>query len=88
MEAEARNARSKLRKELEQKVAKIEEELALLDKRKGEVVIKLQDENTYGDPVKFRALNGEAERIEGDIQKKTAQWEKATEEYEAAKANG
>ena len=82
-EAEARNARSKLKKEAEQKVTKIEETLAQLDKRKHELVALLHDEATYADAAKFRALTLEMEGIEPKIAKETAAWEKATEELEA-----
>ena len=81
-EAEARNARSKLKKEAEQKVTKIEETLAQLDKRKHELVALLHDEATYADAAKFRALTLEMEGIEPKIAKETAAWEKATEELE------
>jgi ATP-binding cassette subfamily F protein 3 len=75
--------RSKLKKEAEQKVTKIEETLAQLDKRKHELVALLHDEATYADAAKFRALTLEMEGIEPKIAKETAAWEKATEELEA-----
>jgi len=86
-EAEARNARSKLKKEAEQKVAKIEETLTQLDKRKHELVVLLHDEATYADAAKFRALTLEMEAIEPRIAKETAAWEKATEELESFTGN-
>lgn len=82
-EADARNARSKARKEVEQKISKIEAELATLDKRKHEIVALLQDGATYADAVKFRALSEELEKIEPAVAKQTSAWEKATEELEA-----
>jgi ATP-binding cassette subfamily F protein 3 len=85
-EADARNARSKGRKEVEQKVSKIEAELAAMDKRKHEIVLLLQDGATYADPVKFRSLSEELEKLEPSIAKQTAAWEKATEELEAMPA--
>lgn len=86
LEAEARNARSKARKDLDQNVAKIDAELAALDKRKLEVVAALQDPATYSDTVKFRALSEELQKLESTIVKQTAAWEKAAEELERAVA--
>ncbi|MBL9180398.1 MAG: ABC-F family ATP-binding cassette domain-containing protein [Verrucomicrobiaceae bacterium] len=82
LEAEARNARSKAKKDAEQRVAKIEAELATLDKRKHEIVELLQDEATYADAVKFRDLSAELEAVEPKIAKLTTEWEKAAEEVE------
>ena len=82
LEAEARNARSKATKDAEQRVAKIEADLATLDKRKHEIVELLQDEATYADAVKFRDLSAELEAIEPKIAKLTTEWEKAAEEVE------
>ena len=85
-EADARNSRSKGRKDVEQKISKIETELAALDKRKHEIVALLQDSATYADPVQFRALSAELEKLEPTIAKQTSAWEKATEELEAMPA--
>jgi len=82
LEAEARNARSKAKKDAEQRVAKIEAELTTLDKRKHEIVELLQDEATYADAVKFRDLSAELEALEPKIIKLTTEWEKAAEEVE------
>lgn len=81
-EAEARNARSKLRKQLEEKVTAIEQRLASLEKRKLELVELLQDGATYADAVKFRALSEELEQIEHRIAQETTAWEKAAEDLE------
>lgn len=82
LEAEARNARSKAKKDAEARVAKIEAELTALDKRKHEIVELLQDEATYADAVKFRDLSAELEAVEPKIAKLTTEWEKAAEEVE------
>ncbi|MBL9183798.1 MAG: ABC-F family ATP-binding cassette domain-containing protein [Verrucomicrobiaceae bacterium] len=82
LEAEARNARSKAKKDAEQRVAKIEADLATLDKRKHEIVELLQDQATYADAVKFRDLSAELEALEPKIAKLTTEWEKAAEEVE------
>ena len=82
LEAEARNARSKAKKAAEQRVYITEAELAKVEKRKNEIVELLQDQATYADAAKFRALSTELEAIEPKIAKITADWEKATEELE------
>ncbi|MBL9134183.1 MAG: ABC-F family ATP-binding cassette domain-containing protein, partial [Verrucomicrobiaceae bacterium] len=82
LEAEARNARNKAKKSAEQRVYITEAELAKVEKRKAEIVELLQDEATYADAAKFRALSAELEGIEPKIAKITADWEKATEELE------
>jgi ATP-binding cassette subfamily F protein 3 len=82
LEAEARNARSKAKKDAEQRVAKIEADLATLDKRKHEIVELLQDQATYADAIKFRDLSAELEALEPKIAKLTTEWEKAAEEVE------
>jgi ATP-binding cassette subfamily F protein 3 len=82
LEAEARNARSKAKKDAEQRVAKIESELSALDKRKQEIVELLQDQATYADAIKFRDLSAELEAVEPKIAKLTTEWEKAAEEVE------
>ncbi|MCB1275543.1 ribosomal protection-like ABC-F family protein [Prosthecobacter sp.] len=86
LEAEARNARSKAKKDAEQRLAKVEAELTTLDKRKHEIVELLQDEATYADAVKFRDLSTELEAVEPKIAKLTTEWEKAAEEVEKLNA--
>ncbi|WP_395750666.1 ABC-F family ATP-binding cassette domain-containing protein [Prosthecobacter sp.] len=83
LEADARNARSKAKKELDLRVFHIEQELATLDKRKHQIVQMLQEEATYADAAQFRALSAELETVETKITKLTAEWEKDTEALEA-----
>lgn len=83
LEAEARNNRTKGRKELEKLVAQIEAELADLDKRKLEIDTLLQDSTVYADPAKFRDLTTELEQIEKKAGHRTTAWEKAAEDLEA-----
>jgi len=86
LEAEARNARSKAKKDAEQRIAKIEAELATLDKRKHEIVGLLQDEATYADAAKFRDLSAELEALEPKIAKLTTDWEKEAAALEKSAA--
>jgi ATP-binding cassette, subfamily F, member 3 len=82
LEAEARAALGKTRKGVEDRIARIEAELAALEKRKLELVALLQDGSTYSDAVKFRTLTEELEAIEPQVAKQTTAWEKATEDLE------
>jgi ATP-binding cassette subfamily F protein 3 len=77
LEAEARNARSKVRREAEQRVAAVEAELAAVEKRKLELVALLQDPATYADAAKFRDFSAELEAAEPRIAKLTSEWESA-----------
>ena len=85
-EAEARNARSKARRDAEQRVAAIEAELSALDQRKHELVALLQDPATYADAARFRDLGVELEAAEPKIAKLTTDWEKAAEALETLTA--
>jgi ATP-binding cassette subfamily F protein 3 len=77
LEAEARNARSKVRREADQRVAAVEAELAAVEKRKLELVALLQDPATYADAAKFRDFSAELEAAEPRIAKLTSEWESA-----------
>ncbi len=83
LEAEARNARSRAKRELETRLGKIETELAEKEARKLEVVRLLQDPETYADGAVATALSRELEDIEALIEKRTGEWEAATLELEA-----
>jgi ATP-binding cassette subfamily F protein 3 len=83
-EAEARNARSRAKRALEERIAQLESELTALDKRKLEIVTLLQDGATYADAARFRELSEELEKVEKTTGEKTLAWEKAAEELEAA----
>jgi ATP-binding cassette subfamily F protein 3 len=82
LEAEARNARSRARRELEGRVSAIEEELAGKESRKDEIVTLLQDSATYADSAKATALNREMEEIEDRIEELTGRWEAAASDLE------
>lgn len=83
LEAEARNARSRARREMATRVGKIETELAEKETRKLELVRLLQDPATYADGAVATALSRELEEIEAVIEKRTGEWESATLELEA-----
>ena len=83
LEAEARNARSRAKRELDTRIGKIEAELAEKEARKLEVVRLLQDPETYADGAVATALSRELEDIEALIEKRTGEWEAVTLELEA-----
>lgn len=83
LEAEARNARSKGRKEVEKRIAQTEERLAVIDARRKEIETALQNPVTYADGPRASALHRELDELEAETAKKTAAWEKAAAELEA-----
>lgn len=82
LEAEARNARSRARKEVEARIAKIEGELAEKETRKTDIIRLLQDPETYADGAQANALSRELEDIEGRVELLTGEWEAAAAELE------
>ena len=72
---------------MEQRLAELENELTTMDKRKHEIVLLLQDEDTYADAARFRDLSQELEQIEKKAGQKTAAWEQMAEDLEAKFGN-
>ncbi len=85
-EAQARQARSQRKKELETRISAIEAELAAKEKRNSEVVTTLQDSAVWSDPTKAMALQKEHDELAAAIERLTAEWETATSELEALTA--
>ncbi len=83
LEAEARNARSRAKKELEQKIQDIEARSAALEKRRGELHAVLRDSSAYADGAKATDLQRELDQADRQIEDLTAQWERATADLEA-----
>ncbi len=82
LEAEARNARSRTKRELEARIGRIEGELTEKETRKTAIVRLLQDPETYADGAQANALSRELEDIEGQVELLTGQWEAAAAEME------
>jgi ATP-binding cassette subfamily F protein 3 len=82
LEAEARNARSKRKRELETKMAETESRLEAVEKRKHMVELALQDPATFADPALSRTLQQELDALSKETQTKTSEWEKAAAELE------
>ena len=81
-EAEARNVRSRAKKELEQRIAITEAKTAKLEARKSEIHALLRDSATYGDGAKATELQRELDDTDARIERLTAEWEKDTVELE------
>ena len=82
LEAEARNARSKRKKDLETKIAETEARLEAVEERKRQVEMALQDPATFADATLSRTLQQELDALETETHKKTTEWEKAAAELE------
>lgn len=74
-EAEARNARSRVRKDLEAEVARIEQNLSKLEEQQTQAVALLQKPDTYADGALATKLQQQLAEIEQEIRRTTKQWE-------------
>ncbi len=85
LEAQERNARSMERKANEQRVAKLEAEIAAKEKRNAEIIAMLHNPAVWSDTAKATALQKEHDQLEAELPKLTAEWEaKASDEAVAA----
>ncbi len=85
-EAEARNARSRAKKDLEQRIFITEAKTAKLEVRRNEIHELLRDSATYGDGAKAAELQRELDDTDARIERLTADWEKDTVQLEALNA--
>jgi ATP-binding cassette, subfamily F, member 3 len=74
-EAEARQARSNAKKQLEQRVAQLEQTLAKSETRRTELLNLLQDPATWADGGKALEYQKEHDALDATITKLTAEWE-------------
>jgi ATP-binding cassette, subfamily F, member 3 len=79
-EAEARQARSKLKKDLESRVAELEKSLATSEARRAELLALLQDPATWADGAKALACQKEHDELDARIHSITAEWEEKAEQ--------
>ena len=86
-EAEARNARSRAKREVEDKMAGIENDLAQAEARQKEVLRLLQDPETYSDGGTAMTLQREAELLDATIERLTGQWETTAAKLEELMAS-
>ncbi len=76
-EAEARKAANKERRDMEKKIAILEEEIVALENRKREVEASLENPTSYNDGSAF-ALNRELSQITEQLAQKNWDWEELT----------
>jgi ATP-binding cassette subfamily F protein 3 len=88
LEAEARNARSRRKKELEQEIGKVEGRLEGMEQRKLELEKLLQDPASYADGAKAREMQFELDDLQAGIEKMTADWERMAAELEVLTGAG
>jgi len=85
-ETEERIARTKLKRELEQRVAALEAEIMTKEKRNQEIIALLQDPSTWSDSNKALALQKEHDELDPQLQKLNAEWEQKLSELEPLQA--
>jgi ATP-binding cassette subfamily F protein 3 len=71
------------KKEVEARIAKIDEELAKMEARKKEIESSLQDPVIYADSAVAAGLHKDLDELEKEISKKTTAWERAAAELES-----
>ena len=76
-EAEARNVRSRERREQEQLVGTLEKEIARLEQKQKELAAELEKPETYDKPGRAVAINRELSTVTEDLARATADWEQA-----------
>lgn len=85
-EAEARQARSKLRREQEEKVHLLEREVAKIEEQQKQLAIELEKPETYASGSRATDLNRQLLKVQENLDRKQAEWEKAVEHLEALNA--
>jgi ATP-binding cassette subfamily F protein 3 len=77
LEAEQRQAVAKARRERQQKVKSLEEQIAALEKRQAELVLELENPETYQKGGLAMQLNRELADLQRDLTQRTKDWEAA-----------
>ncbi len=77
LEAEQRNARSRVRKEQQQLVHRLEKQIAGLEQRQKELTAELEKPETYEQPGRAQAVNRELSHVVDDLEKLAPEWEAA-----------
>lgn len=81
-EAEARQARSKLRKIQEEKVHHLEREVSKLEDRQKELTVEMERPETYASGSRAVELNRLLAEVQLKLENKQTEWEKAQEDLE------
>jgi ATP-binding cassette subfamily F protein 3 len=79
LEAESRNAVSKVRREKEKRVHELESKIATLEAHQKELVAALEDPAVYGRGGRATAINRDLSAVARDLARLTAEWEELTE---------
>ncbi len=88
-EAETRQARTKALREQQHKLAKLEAEIAALEKRQQELTTELENPATYeGNSGKPIAINRELTRVVESLASRVAEWEKLATEGSTKTVSG
>jgi ATP-binding cassette subfamily F protein 3 len=82
LEAEQRQARSRHRKDQQQRVHQLEKQIQALEFRQTEIAAQLEKAETYQTPGLAMQLNRELTGIADDLQKLTPEWENAATKLE------
>ena len=86
LESEQRQARNKQRKELETRIAQLEADIGVKEKRNQEIIGLLQDPGTWSDSTKAMALQKEHDELDKALQPLNAEWEQKLSAMEALNA--
>ena len=78
MEAEARNAIAKVRREKEKRVHELETKIAALEGQQKELAAALEDPATYAPGGQAVAINRDLSALTHDLARLTAEWESVT----------
>ena len=83
LEAEERQARSRVRKEQQQLVTGLEKEIGELERRQGELTADLEKPETYEQPGRPMSINRELIHVQERLADLTPQWEAAAARLES-----
>jgi ATP-binding cassette subfamily F protein 3 len=78
LEAEARNARSRGKRDAEKLVADLEKKIDSLETKQAELTAELEKPETYQNGGRAVAINRELTHVVEDLEKATTEWEQAT----------
>lgn len=82
-EAEARNAKAKERRDAKSRVEALEAEVLALEEKQKELTAMLESSETYADPGKSFAVNRELANVTDELDRATAEWERAASSFSA-----
>jgi ATP-binding cassette, subfamily F, member 3 len=78
VEAEQRNKKYAMTKDLKKKISDLEKKIAALEKKEKELESLLLDPSIYGDHQKIMDLNGEYQKVKHSLTAKVKEWEEVS----------